>query len=156
MTSPLPVGMKKHHKITPSERDQIAWWFVNGVSLREIAKRLNRSPSTISAEMKRNSTDGKYWPYEANKIAEARTHNQHRKYLLKNNSKFLDHIKEKLHRGWSPQQIAGSKRRSEKAYARKQTTSITNLSTSFCMTQRKKRKSCRNFFPDAIRRDSAG
>jgi hypothetical protein len=37
------VGMKKHHKITASERDQIAWWLAYRVTIREMARRLGRS-----------------------------------------------------------------------------------------------------------------
>jgi hypothetical protein len=39
--------MKKHHKITASERDQIAWWLACGVTLREMARRLTRSPCKV-------------------------------------------------------------------------------------------------------------
>jgi hypothetical protein len=39
-----PVGMKKQHKITAPERDQIAWWLACGITIREMARRLGRSP----------------------------------------------------------------------------------------------------------------
>ena len=39
-----PVGMKKHHKITAPEQDQIAWWLACGITIREMARRLGRSP----------------------------------------------------------------------------------------------------------------
>ena len=35
--------MKKHHKITASERDQIAWWLAYRVTIREMVRRLGRS-----------------------------------------------------------------------------------------------------------------
>ena len=41
--------MNKHHKITALERDQIAWWLASGVTIREMVRRLGRSPSSISA-----------------------------------------------------------------------------------------------------------
>jgi hypothetical protein len=39
-----PVGMKKHHKITAPEQDQVAWWLACGITIREMARRLGRSP----------------------------------------------------------------------------------------------------------------
>jgi hypothetical protein len=30
--------MKKHHKITALERDQIAWWLAGGITIREMAR----------------------------------------------------------------------------------------------------------------------
>jgi hypothetical protein len=30
--------MKKHHKITASERNQIAWWLAGGIAIREMAR----------------------------------------------------------------------------------------------------------------------
>jgi DNA-binding CsgD family transcriptional regulator len=35
--------MKKHHKITAPERDQIAWWLAGGITIREMARRLGKS-----------------------------------------------------------------------------------------------------------------
>lgn len=42
-------------QIQPNERDKIAFWIGNKLSLREIARRLDRSPSSISDEIKRNN-----------------------------------------------------------------------------------------------------
>jgi hypothetical protein len=38
------VGMKKHHKITALERDQIAWWLACGIAAPEPARGLGKSP----------------------------------------------------------------------------------------------------------------
>ena len=46
--------------ITTHERCCIANFLSLGLSLRKIAKHLNRNVSTISREVKRNSTNGKY------------------------------------------------------------------------------------------------
>ena len=46
--------------ITINERCCIANFLDLGWSLRKIAKHLNRNVSTISREVKRNSTNGKY------------------------------------------------------------------------------------------------
>ena len=49
---------KQHTKITSEKRDLIAVWNQQGVSLRQIAKRLERSVSSISDEIQRNNYQG--------------------------------------------------------------------------------------------------
>jgi IS30 family transposase len=99
--------MKKHHKITASERDQIAWWLAGGITIREMARRLGRSPSSISEELKRNQADGVYGSIKAHQAAEARKRHSHQKYLLRRLPTLLGFVLEKLKLGWSPQQISG-------------------------------------------------
>jgi len=99
--------MKKHHKITASERDQIAWWLACGVTIREIARRLSRSPSSISEELKRNQVDGIYGSIKAHQAAAARKGYSHQKYLLRHSPTLRTLVLEKLKLGWSPQQISG-------------------------------------------------
>jgi transposase, IS30 family len=99
--------MKKHHKITAPERDQIAWWLAGRVTLREMARRLGRSPSSIAEELKRNQVDGVYGSIKAHQAATARKRNSHQKYLLRHRPTLRDFVLEKLKLGWSPQQISG-------------------------------------------------
>jgi IS30 family transposase len=99
--------MKKHHKITAPKRDQIAWWLACGVPIREMARRLGRSPSSISEELKRNKVDGVYGSIKAHQAAQARKRNSHQKYLLPHCPALRDFVLEKLQLGWSPQQISG-------------------------------------------------
>jgi transposase, IS30 family len=99
--------MKKHHKITAPERDQIAWWLACGVPIREMARRLGRSPSSISEELKRNQLDGVYGSIKAHQAAAARQRHSHQKYLLRRHPTLRDLVLEKLKLGWSPQQISG-------------------------------------------------
>jgi transposase, IS30 family len=99
--------MNKHNKITASERDQIAWWLASGVPLREMARRLGRSPSSISEELKRNKVNGVYGSIKAHQAAEARKRHSHQKYLLPHCPALRDFVLEKLKLGWSPQQISG-------------------------------------------------
>ena len=46
--------------LTFPEREQIALWRVERVGVREIARRLGRSPSTISRELTRNSRPSRH------------------------------------------------------------------------------------------------
>ena len=99
--------MNKHHKITALELDQIAWWLASGITIREMARRLGRSPSSISEELKRNKTDGVYGSIKAHQTAAARKRHSHQKYLLRRHPVLRDFVLEKLKLGWSPQQISG-------------------------------------------------
>src|ERR671915_507570 len=99
--------MKKHHKITASERDQIAWWLACGITIREMARRLGRSPSSIAEELRRNKVDGVYGSIKAPRAAEARKRHSHQKYLLRHHPPLRGFVLEKLKLGWSPQQISG-------------------------------------------------
>jgi transposase, IS30 family len=103
--------MKTHHKLSSRERDQIAYWRAIGVRIREIARRLGRSPSSISDEVKRNRIDGIYHSIHAHKASEARKRSCHKKYLLMSNIALQSYVLEKLDCGWSPEQIAGRLRR---------------------------------------------
>src|SRR5918997_1913228 len=99
--------MNQHNKITALERDQIAWWLAGGITIREMARRLGRSPSSISEELKRNKADGVYGSIKAHQAAEARKRHSHQKYLLSRHPVLRDFVLEKLKLGWSPQQISG-------------------------------------------------
>jgi transposase, IS30 family len=103
--------MKTHQKLTSQERDKIAYWYAIGESIREVARRLGRSPSSISDELKRNKVDGIYHSIRAHKATEARKQNAHKKYLLKTRPPLKSYVLEKLDLGWSPEQIAGRLRK---------------------------------------------
>lgn len=57
-------------------------------------------------EIKRNSIDGKYSPYKAQKLYNARKKNCGPTHKLKDNRYALDYIKCKTRSGWTPEQIA--------------------------------------------------
>jgi IS30 family transposase len=77
------------------------------LSLRSIARKLNRSHSTLSRELKRNKlANGSYMPCSANSYAWERLHRQRRQAPLKN--KFIyTYVRDKLRIRWSPETIAG-------------------------------------------------
>ena len=52
------VAMSDYSHLSPAERDQIAEMKAEGLSLRAIALRLRRAPSTISRELRRNALEG--------------------------------------------------------------------------------------------------
>jgi transposase, IS30 family len=99
--------MRTHRKLTSHERDKIAYCYAVGERIREIARRLGRSPSSISDEIRRNKIGGRYHSIRAHQASEARKHNSHKKYALKTRPNVVG----KLGLGWSPEQIAGRLRK---------------------------------------------
>jgi len=64
--------MKGYNHITDSERRRIERLLRAGTGIREIARRLHRSPGAISEEIKHNSVKGKYDAHKANHKARVR------------------------------------------------------------------------------------
>src|SRR5512133_2718874 len=50
--------MGTHRKLTSHERDKIAYWYAVGERIREIGRRLGKSPSSISDEIRRIKIGG--------------------------------------------------------------------------------------------------
>ena len=92
--------------ITTNERCCIANFLSLGLSLRKIAKHLNRNVSTISREVKRNSTNGKYLAHIA-----CENYAKNRKNCVakgkSSNPTLIKYIEDGLEKTWSPEQIAG-------------------------------------------------
>jgi len=105
--------MKKTHKLTALERDQIAIGIASGLSLRQIARKLSRSVSTISDEIKRNSIKDGYKPSLAHSISTARNLKSRKLNPLKD-PKIYSYVIDKLRCGWSPEQISGRLKRKSK------------------------------------------
>jgi len=103
--------MRNHHtKLTAQERDMIAVWIGGGVRLREIARRLERSVSTISDEVKRNTWQGHYVAIHAQSVADRRKVAARKRHPLKDRVTYA-YVLEKLEGGWSPEEIAGRLKR---------------------------------------------
>jgi len=102
------VAMEKYNHLTLAERDIITTMLSEQKSLGEIAKSLNRSKSTISRELNRNSSPEYrlYLSHRAHARAEARRRKANRRLRLKN-SQIVSYVRTKLKAGWSPEQIAG-------------------------------------------------
>ena len=96
---------ERYDQLSLEERCKVAGLHGAGHSIRQIAAALDRSPSSISRELKRNS--GKqigYKPAYAQEQAAARRWKGSR---LERNTELRDLVLERLSRGWSPEQIAG-------------------------------------------------
>lgn len=101
--------MYKH--ITDHERDLIATWHAEGVSNKDIAKRIKRDTTTIGRELKRNSFQGEHYiAIHAAKKAQEREQGAKKRHPLKNSAVY-SYVTEKLGDGWSPEEIAGRLKR---------------------------------------------
>lgn len=102
--------MKKYTQIKAVERDKIAIWLAEKQRLRDIAKRLGRSVSSISDEVGRNSENGIYSSISAQNISEKRNFGS-RKQNPRKDVWIIMYVEDKLRIGWSPEQIAGRLKR---------------------------------------------
>jgi len=106
--------MGKHYDhLSLAERWSIAQLCKAGQSIRQIAATLDRSPSTISRELKRNrGTQVGYRPDYAWMQARARRWTGSR---LERDAELRGLVLGQLQRGWSPEQIAGRLRQQKAA-----------------------------------------
>jgi transposase, IS30 family len=92
--------------LSQDERIEIADLRQAGCSLREIARQLGRSPSTISRELRRNAiSEQDYRPFEAHRRATGRRARHHRR-RVDTNLELRRVVGELLAQRWSPQQIS--------------------------------------------------
>ncbi len=92
--------------LTLSEREDISRGVVVGLSLRTIARQLDRAPSTISREINRNGGLKRYRANHADKAAWDRARRP-KPCKLTGNLQLSRIIASKLQCHWSPDQIAG-------------------------------------------------
>lgn len=99
--------MSDYNHFTLSEREMLSFFLCIGLNISEIAKLLEKNKSTISRELKRNSTNGVYKPRYADEYYEKRRKTCKPKGKAEN-TKLIGLVKELLYqRQWSPEQIAG-------------------------------------------------
>lgn len=99
--------METYTRLILSEREEISINAMQGKSIRSIAKKLNRAPSTISRELQRNRTSNNaYRAVVAQSRANIRAHIPRRQRKLVINQKLKRFIVAHLKEYWSPEQIA--------------------------------------------------
>lgn len=97
----------KYHQLTSGERYLIAQAKSMGDGVRAIARKLRRSPATISRELRRNAdhSSGRYRPDKAHSYAKAR------RWRSRQGSQYtcdeVQFVHELLQHRWSPEQISG-------------------------------------------------
>lgn len=96
--------------LTLSEREEIRAGLSAKMSIRAIARSLNRSPSTISREIQRNRGRRYYKAVDANNRANSMA-KRPKTCLLERTPRLRKLVLEKLELKWSPEQISGWVRR---------------------------------------------
>jgi IS30 family transposase len=95
----------QYEQLSLEERCEIARLQANGSSIRQIATALDRAPSTISREIKRNrGRQIGYKPSYAQEQTKARRWTGSR---LERETGLRQAVLKRLARGWSPEQVAG-------------------------------------------------
>ena len=103
---------KHYHQLWLEERDRIALYRAQGLSLGEIAKRIQRNKGTISRELRRNGGQlyDSYGACSAEKRSRDRKRAAGERPRLKTNF-IRSFVKRHLRKGWSPEQVVGQLRR---------------------------------------------
>ena len=97
--------------LTLEERERLAAFKAEGLSLRAIAARLGRAASTVSRELRRNALPkGGYLPVHAEGCYRER---RQRQAVLERDARLGRFVRERLLEGWTPEQVAGWLRRGE-------------------------------------------
>jgi len=100
-----------YHHFTTEEREKLLEYKAQGLKQIEMAHRLGRSRSSVSRELKRNSSqDGSYSAFEAEKKYRQRRECCVRKRRL-DDAELNKLVREKLLAYWSPEQIDGRLKR---------------------------------------------
>jgi IS30 family transposase len=94
-----------YRQLSLDDRCEIARLQANGGSIRQIAAALDRAPSTVARELKRNSgSQVGYKPSYAEDQARARRWSGSR---LERQTELRQRVMNRLAMGWSPEQVAG-------------------------------------------------
>ncbi len=98
----------KFKNISSVERLEIGILKSRGCSVREIAKKMERSPNTISYELRRNKTNGRYNPKKAHAKSWLRKRMRRLQWMKIEEVKELkQYILEGLKKKWNPDEISG-------------------------------------------------
>jgi IS30 family transposase len=97
--------LRAARSIQPEEREEISRGLAAGLPMREIARRLGRSASTVAREIGRNGGVQGYRAADADARAWERARRP-QQCLLARRARLRDWVAERLQRDWSPRQIA--------------------------------------------------
>ena len=98
----------KFTNISATERLEISILWSKGYSCRSIAKSLKRSPNTISLELRKNKTKGKYDPKKAQMKSRLRKRMRRLQWMkIEENKELKKYVIEGLKKKWNPDEISG-------------------------------------------------
>jgi len=102
----VPEPMRSPLRLSLAEREEVSRGLAGGESLRAIARRLGRSPSTISREVVTNGGRRRYRACRADKAALRRARRP-KPSKLASCARLRSAVEAKLELRWSPAQISG-------------------------------------------------
>jgi len=105
-----PVRKRHRLALSSDEREEISRGLVAKISIRAIANKLSRAPSTISREIKRHGGAKQYRAAKADTAAWGSALRP-KPYKLIESPTLCKIIAEKMHQDWSPEQITGCLKR---------------------------------------------
>ena len=103
---PKPEPVRSALRLSLCEREEISRGLAGGESLRSIAMRLGRAPSTIAREVVTNGGRRRYRALSADRAA-LRRMRRPKPAKLATCARLRTAVEAKLHERWSPQQISG-------------------------------------------------
>ena len=101
-----PTRTRSRLALSLADREEISRGVATQQSIRSIARRVKRPPSTISRELQRNGGYASYRASSADQVAWDRAHRPQRCKLAQHRC-LAKVVAAKLQQQWSPQQIAG-------------------------------------------------
>lgn len=100
--------VKEYSHIKKAERIEISLLRQKGYGIRDVAKALDRSSSSISDELSNNAVNGWYDPIKANQKAYVRRkYSKYQGMKIEEDNELREYVESRLKRSWSPEQIAG-------------------------------------------------
>lgn len=103
---PAPEPKRSPLRLSLAEREEISRGLAAGESMRSIARRLGRAPSTVSREIAANHGSRRYRAVTADRAALRRTRRPKPAKLALNHP-LREVVEAKLELRWSPEQISG-------------------------------------------------
>jgi IS30 family transposase len=103
---PAPEPKRSPLRLSLAEREEISRGLAAGESMRAIARRLGRAPSTVSREISSNHGPRRYRAVVADRAA-VRRMKRPKSAKLALNHRLRDVVEAKLELRWSPEQISG-------------------------------------------------
>lgn len=97
----------KTTKLSIEEREKVLYYLSQNNSYRQIGQLLNRSHTTISREIKRNSIEGEYSPSRAENRTKRRFSNCGRRKKIDTSPELFEEVFNRIFQKWSPEQISG-------------------------------------------------
>jgi len=117
---------RKYTRLTIQERESISRGMAQKRTIRAIAREMNRSPSTISREIKRNSGKSGYRAFSASQRAKTSAASRRKgKSRIAQQEQLRRYVLEKLREEWSPDEIS---KRIKMDYARDMTMQVSHES----------------------------